>query len=156
MYCREQKKTGRQNNDLKQYKKVHCKMVVNIITYHHCCCCLTLVIIFFSFFWHLVIIRQGIFLICDTLTKFWNDIDDQNFLLATVHTYLTRHRYSMIHNLLYRNSKNAHIVLLRPKKKSSNFFYCNKKLFFKLTSSVSVILCHKYGFLVLLPEKLSF
>jgi hypothetical protein len=37
------------------------------------------------------IIRQGNFLICDNLTKFWNDIDDQNFLLATVlHIQLKR------------------------------------------------------------------
>jgi hypothetical protein len=27
-------------------------------------------------------------LVCDNLTKFWNDIDDQNFLLATVITTL--------------------------------------------------------------------
>jgi hypothetical protein len=29
---------------------------------------------------------REIFLICDNLTKFCNDIDDQNFLLATVPT----------------------------------------------------------------------
>jgi hypothetical protein len=33
-------------------------------------------------------------------------------------------------------------------KLGSNFFYCNKKLFFKLTLSVSVMLCHRYGSLV--------
>jgi hypothetical protein len=27
---------------------------------------------------------REIFLICDNVTKFWDDIDDQNFLLATV------------------------------------------------------------------------
>jgi hypothetical protein len=29
------KKTGRQNHALTQQKMLHCKMVVNIITYHH-------------------------------------------------------------------------------------------------------------------------
>jgi hypothetical protein len=29
------KKTGRQNHALTQWKILHCKMVVNIITYHH-------------------------------------------------------------------------------------------------------------------------
>jgi polyhydroxyalkanoate synthesis regulator protein len=34
-YCHEQKKTGRQNHALTRQKMLHCKMVVNIITYHH-------------------------------------------------------------------------------------------------------------------------
>jgi hypothetical protein len=34
-YCREQKKTGRQNHDLTQWKMLCCKTVLNIITYHH-------------------------------------------------------------------------------------------------------------------------
>jgi hypothetical protein len=52
---------GRQGHSLTQSKKLHCKTVVNIITYHHVVG-MTLIVIFFSFFCHFVdmgIIRLG-------------------------------------------------------------------------------------------------
>jgi hypothetical protein len=45
-----------------------------------------LIVIFFSFFFATLLTwaqsGRDIFLICDNLTTFWNDIDNQNFLLA--------------------------------------------------------------------------
>jgi hypothetical protein len=57
-------------------------------------------------FWHCVdvgIISQGNFLIFDNLTKFWNDIDDQNFLLATVHTKLFIVEFAQKCNVMQHN-----------------------------------------------------
>jgi hypothetical protein len=49
MNCREQEKLVAQNHALTQQKMLHCKTVVNIITYHRLVH-MTLIVIFFSFF----------------------------------------------------------------------------------------------------------
>jgi hypothetical protein len=70
IYCREQKKTGRQNH-------------VNVSS-----CCMTLIVIYFSFFWHFVdmgIIRQWNFFNLWQSNQISKWIDDQNCLLSTVH-----------------------------------------------------------------------
>jgi hypothetical protein len=57
------KKTGRQNHTLTQWKMLHSKTVVNIIS-NLSSCCMTLIVILFPIFWHFVdmgIIRQGHF-----------------------------------------------------------------------------------------------
>jgi hypothetical protein len=70
------------------------------------------VIVFFSHFFDTVdmdLIRQGNFLISYNLTKFLNDINDQNLLLATVYiahiytfyTHLSLLLMELISNIVY-------------------------------------------------------